>query len=213
MPTTSRDDAYLEPYRRSLERHGPLFEVALWANPDSQRKRFEVFTQLAYLHGKRILDAGCGRGDFAAFLIERGVAFERYIGIDALPRVIEFASGRDLPNCEFHCGDLVNDADLFAIGRPQVICLSGTLNTMPCDLALRVLESAWAGAEQTLLFNFLSSRCGRGAARQTGPARRMDPLRFLDWALHQTPLVVFRQDYFPQGHDATIVMRKEKQAK
>ena len=206
---TTRDDAYLDPYRRSVERHGPCFEAALWASRDSQRRRFEVFTQMAFLPGKRILDAGCGRGDFARFLIEHSIDFDRYVGVDALPEVIDFARTRNFPHCEFHQGDLVNDEKLFTLSQPQIICISGTLNTMTDEQALGVLDFAWRGAGQVLLFNFLSGRAGELAPPQTGPARRIDPLKLLDWALARTTDIAFRQDYFPQGHDATIRMRKQ----
>lgn len=208
MAISSSDDSYLDPYRQSVAQHGTGFEAALWANRESQRLRFEVFTQLAYLPGRRILDAGCGRGDFATYLIDRGIEFERFIGVDALGEVIEFAQGRGLAGCEFHQGDLVNDAALFRIGEPEIVCVSGTLNTMTDEQARRVLEAAWAGAQRVMMFNFLSSRAGDGAVPQTGPARRMDPLMWMDWALTRTSDVVFRQDYFPHGHDATICMRK-----
>jgi hypothetical protein len=33
-------------------------------------------------------------------------------------------------------------------------------------------------------------------------------MKLLRWALAQTPDVIFRQDYFPQGHDATIRMKR-----
>ena len=201
-------DPYLTPYRRSHERHGTDFNVTLWANPQTQRARFEAFTQMCFLSGKRVLDAGCSRGDFATHMIEHHIAYGRYIGIDGLDEVIEYARTRGLPNAEFHCGDLVHDASLFAVGDPQVICISGTLNTMSDDHVSQVLTAAWRAARETLIFNFLSDRHGPGATPQCGPARRLNTLRLLDWAFKQTWHVGFRQDYMPDGHDATIVMRK-----
>lgn len=201
-------DAYLDPYRRSHARHGAAFEVTLWASPTSQRLRFEVFTQMCCLGGKRLLDAGCSRGDFAAFLIEQQVPFERYVGIDGLPEVVEFARGRGLPRCEFVAGDFVHETALLAAGEPDVVCISGTLNTMADAEAMRVLEGAWAASRQALLFNFLSDRCGPKAPPQDGFARRLSTMRLLDWALGKTSQVAFRQDYFEAGHDATILMRK-----
>jgi SAM-dependent methyltransferase len=201
-------DRYLEPYRRSASRHGSSFEVTLWASPASQRLRFDVFTQVSALAGKRILDAGCSRGDFAAFLVERGVAFKHYVGIDALCGVVEFASRRGLANCEFRCGDFVADPALLAAARADVVCISGTLNTMSDAEVGRVLDAAWDAAGEALLFNFLSDRCGAEAPPQDDFARRLDALRLLDWALSKTWAVAFRQDYFRAGHDATIMMRK-----
>ena len=57
---------YLTPYKDWIDSHGPCFGATLWASPESQRLRFEVLTQMLYLPGKRILDAGCSRGDLAA---------------------------------------------------------------------------------------------------------------------------------------------------
>ena len=148
-------------------------------------------------------------GDFAAYLIERGVEFERYVGVDALAEVVAYAAERGMSGCEFHAGDLMRDASLFAIGRPQVVCISGTLNTMTDGQALQVLGSAWEATEETLMFNFLSGRSARRAPRQTGPARRLDPLWLLNWAFERTAAVEYRQDYFPHGHDGTLLMRKE----
>ena len=61
-------DAYLQPYRESAETHGTEFEVTLWANRRAQLLRFEVFAQMCDMSGKRVLDAGCSRGDLATFL-------------------------------------------------------------------------------------------------------------------------------------------------
>ena len=199
----------LRPYRESQRAHGTDFRVTLWANPASQKLRFQTFTQMLFLGDKRILDAGCSRGDFAAFLLERDIAYRRFIGVDGVREVIEFAQKRQFPRSEFHFGDLLADEGLFKIGDPQVICVSGTLNTMTDEQARGFLESAWDAAGEALLFNFLSDRTGPRAVPQHDPARRMDPIKLLEWALGHTWNVVFRQDYFKAGHDATILMRKE----
>ena len=52
------DPRYLEPYRQSHARHGSAFDVTLWASPESQRLRFQVFTEMCFLGGRRILIAG-----------------------------------------------------------------------------------------------------------------------------------------------------------
>lgn len=212
MSGHSRPDPYLEPYRRSHGRHGSTFEVTLWASPESQQRRFEVMQEMCPLDGKRVLDAGCSRGDFAAFLVERGVAFHHYLGIDGLAEVVAFARGRELPRCEFFPGDFVQDGALLARGGPDVVCISGTLNTMTEPQMMAVLEAAWRGAGEALIFNFLSDRTGRGAIPQGGYARRHHTLRLLQWATDRTWCVAFRQDYFAAGHDATIVMRKPEAA-
>jgi len=201
-------DHYLNPYQESARKHGSSFDVTLWASKDTQERRFNVFTQMCFLADKRVLDAGCSRGDLAAFLIGREIPFQRYVGVDALCDVIRYAQGRNLPRSEFHCGDFMTDPKLLSISDPQVICISGSLNTMDDRQAIKTLELAWGATSEALIFNFLSDRAGPDAPAQTGPARRMGTLKLLDWALEQTWCVSFRQDYFASGHDATILMQK-----
>lgn len=201
-------DDYLDPYRDAQDDFGNGFGVTLWANTRSQQRRFKVFTQMCYLPGKRILDAGCSRGDLAEYLIAQGVEYESYAGVDGLPEVIDYANKRGLPRAEFHAGDFVADPALLSIGNPQVITISGTLNTMGDDTAMKLLDAAWHACSETLLFNFLSTRNTKGPNEELGPARRLDPVKYLDWAMQRTAAVQLRQDYFKHGHDATIKMVK-----
>jgi len=201
-------DPYLEPYRQAQRTHGTGFDVTLWGSQRTQRARFEVFAEMVFMPGKRILDAGCSRGDFAAFLLERDIAYDRFIGIDGLPEVVAYANQQGFREAEFHAGDFVQHADLLRIGEPQVIAISGTLNTMDMPTVVGLLDNAWAAAGQTLVFNFLSDTCGPAAPPQEYPAHRLPTMTLLDWAFKQTWDVRFRQDYLPGGHDATIAMFK-----
>ena len=201
-------DAYLQPYREHIDRHGVSFEATLWANRESQRIRFKTFTEMFDFRGVRVLDAGCSRGDFAQYLIDHQLSYEHYIGIDGLDEVIDHARKLKIPSSEFHCGDLVADEKLLTTGSPDVICISGTLNTMSDLQMMKLLEAAWRATGQSLLFNFLSDRCGTAAPPQLPPARRMNTMKLLDWALSRSCVMTFRQDYFEGGHDATILIRK-----
>ena len=207
--TPRSSDPYLSPYRDAAAAHGSDFGVTLWASPKSQRVRFDVLMQMIDFTGKRLLDAGCSRGDFATHLIQHGVRYERYIGIDGLEGVIDYAQQRGLPDAEFHVADMVNQPEALRRGEPQIVVISGTLNTMSNRAVRRALDAAWDAADEALIFNFLSNRTGRYAPPQGKPARRLDTLWLMDWALSKTWSVEFRQDYFDQGHDATILMRKE----
>lgn len=197
---------FLEPYREAIRRFGPGFEATLWASREAQVLRFDVFIELAGLDDAVVLDVGCGPGDFALRLIEKRIAFRRYIGIDALAEMIDTARGLSLDRCAFHVADVLGDPGVLAEHAPDVVCISGTLNTMDEDFAMRLVERAFAAAKAGVVFNFLSNR--RPTATDDaalGPARRFDTLRWIDWALEQSPCVSFTQEYL-NGHDATIAI-------
>lgn len=199
---------YLKAYQQGIKQHGTDFEVTLWASPRTQQLRFDIFSQMYPFDGKSILDAGCSRGDLAQWLLDHGVVYRQYTGIDALEPVITFAQSRQLPRASFHYGDFVTDTRLLSTNQPEVICISGSLNTMSDEQALKVLQAAWDASGEALLFNFLSDRAGPAAPLQDRVARRLNTMALLDWAFAMTPDVTFRQDYFPFGHDATIRMKR-----
>lgn len=206
---TMADQDYLKAYEQAVEDHGgEAFDVTLWANRQSQQLRFDAMIDAVDLRGRRILDAGCGRGDFAEHLLNRWVRYSRFIGVDGLASVIDFANRRRLKRAEFHAGDFVRDPSLLRIGKPDVITFSGTLNTMPLDMAKTLLREAWDATASVLIFNFLSDTAGPDAPPQAYPAHRLSTFSLLEFALSQTWQVRFYQDYFKHGHDAMIVMTR-----
>lgn len=202
------DDAYLEPYRELAKVHGTQFGVTWWADEGTQRLRFDVFVHMYSFDGRRVLDAGCNRGDFAAYLIQEGIAFEHFVGIDGLDGVIGYAAGRGLINSEFRVGDFIRAPELLTLGDPQVICISGALNTLSDAHVEQVLESSWNAASDALIFNFLSDRAGPEAWLQLPPVRRLNTMKLIEWAKSKTQYVSFRDDYFDHRHDATILLQR-----
>ncbi len=204
------EKAYLQPYRVALKRFGPGFKATLWNSPETQALRFDVMIDLAGLDGASVLDVGCGRGDFAAHLIDREVPFSAFVGVDALPEMVEAASGRALPRCRFLHADAVADPAVLTTGAPDFVCFSGTLNTMSDETARQLVCRAYEAAAQGVVFNFLSTRAHRRFAdRDTTPARRFDPLKWLDFALGLSSRVAFTQAYL-DGHDATILIAHDE---
>jgi SAM-dependent methyltransferase len=203
------DKAYLQPYRQAVEQYGAGFEATLWHSAEAQTLRFDVMIGFTHLEGRTVLDVGCGPGDLAARLLERQVAFARYIGVDAVGEMIEAARGRGLERCEFVCGDAVADPALLSGGDPDYAFISGTLNTMNERTARRLVGAAFGAAARGVAFNFLSSRAHpRWRKRDTSPARRFDPVRWLDFALGLSSRVTFTQAYL-DGHDATILIEPD----
>ena len=203
------EPAYLAVYAEAADRSVPNYRAACWECARSQGRRFEILAGLSSLSGKCVLDAGCSRGDFARYLLDEGIDFARFIGIDAIPEVIAEANRRALARSEFYVGDLVLEPTLLATGKPDVICISGTLNTLTEEQALSVLDSAWLSVTESLVFNFLWTGRVPSRRRRRTSIRRLPTIRLLEWAFERTTQVAFRQDYFDHGHDATIRMLKD----
>ena len=214
-PSESGSGSYLEPYEKAVKRFGPTFEATLWHSKEGQLKRFGVIESAVDLRGARIIDAGCGLGDLAAYLRKHKVRFKDYVGLEAFKELVDAASARKIKRARFAIADFVDDAGAFEGhfpanegAMPDVVVFSGSLNALEIEQALAVLDRAWQACRQAVVFNFLSTRTGQASPTDPTPARRFDPLVMLDWALGRTPRVVFRQDYMG-GHDATIVMLRE----
>jgi len=205
----SSSEKFLEPYRRALRRFGPTFEAMLWGSRDTQLLRFDVMIELAGFADCVILDAGCGKGDFAAHLLERGVEFQRFVGMDALDEMIAAAAARGLERCTFQTRDVLAEPDAMAEARADFICFSGTLNTMDEATARALIGRAYRAANQGVVFNFLSDRFHpRWADHDLGPAHRFNTAAWLEWSLGLSTCVSFTQDYL-DGHDATILIRHD----
>ncbi|MGE4295043.1 MAG: class I SAM-dependent methyltransferase [Campylobacterales bacterium] len=77
-------------YERLLQRHSTGHRALHWSAPQSQQIRFEQFLKAGDLRGARILDLGCGLGDFYGFLKERGIETD-YTGYDIVPGFVKAA--------------------------------------------------------------------------------------------------------------------------
>ena len=206
----ARPPGYLRPYRHAAEHFGTEFAATLWHSPESQTLRFEVMASLVDLEHERVIDVGCGRADFAAYLIEHEIDYEKYIGVDAIDSMVEYARQRNLPRCEFVVADVISHPEVLRELEPGYICLSGTLNTMEEAMARKLIEQCYSAARLGVVFNFLSDRPhARWIGRDLGPARRFDTVAWIDWALSMSSRVTFTQDYF-DGHDATICIHHDE---
>ncbi|MBL8763349.1 MAG: hypothetical protein JNM07_03670 [Phycisphaerae bacterium] len=205
--------SYLRPYQRVIDREGATFDALLWTSRASQEARFAALSDMIDLRGAAVVDAGCGMGDFAAWLGARGVAYGHYTGVDALGALVAAAAERNLPRTSFLRGDFLVDPGLYGRlcppAKAEIVVFSGSLNTLAFAQMLSALDGAWASCERALCFNVLSD-IGPDAGRfASGPARAVRVASLTEWALDRTRLVSLRTDYL-EGNDATIVMRKNR---
>jgi SAM-dependent methyltransferase len=88
-------------------------------------RRQDVVTRLmlATPKGGTVLDYGMGPAVFGPAAVQNGL---RYVGLDISPKMVELARGMNLPNAEFHLGDL-NVLERFK-GSADTILLIGLID-------------------------------------------------------------------------------------
>ena len=142
-------------YSKQLLMHGDRPEAIRWT-PMGQMLRYSLFSGLCGgLNGKSILDYGCGKGDFYAYLKDMGLNI-RYSGFDINPDLIALAKSK-FPHADFRVFDieespLIEDFDyicLFGIFNNNVEGMSDTMR----NIILRLFERT----RIALLFDALSS--------------------------------------------------------
>ena len=199
---------YLKPYQEAVKKYGGTFDATLWRSREGQVLRFKSFTSRIDFNRVSILDIGCGVGDFAQFLIESDLTFDRFHGIDAMEPMIETAQDRNLSKCTFETCDVVTRYEIM-LGYDWITC-SGTLNAMKQSEATDLIDAAFQACYIGVAFNFLSNQSGRDASSENlDPASRFDTNAMLAFSFTLTPLVEFTQAYLG-GHDATIILTKHE---
>jgi SAM-dependent methyltransferase len=147
---------YLLPYSRAVKRHGAGFGSLLWASPTTQATRFAAFETLCELHGRSILDVGCGRADLLEYLISKGIQPCDYIGIEAMDVLAEAAETKKLPRCTIVHADFVREPIRLFAGA-DVVLFSGSLNTLDEQTFYATIDRAFDATAEVLMFNFLAS--------------------------------------------------------
>ena len=151
--------------------------------------------------GLRVLDVGCGRADFFDHLNARRTKVARYVGLEAVPALVDAARAKARGNVQIVEGDFVADPQRLRVGA-QVIVMSGSLNTLESAEFYSTLRHAYDAADEMLVFNFLCSTSLAGASYL-----RWHPLdEVLKFAQTLGPRVRTLEDYLPG--DCTVGMMK-----
>jgi SAM-dependent methyltransferase len=201
--TDAEPEQYLLPYVRAAEKHGAEFPSLLWASPLTQSKRFDAIERLGKMHGKSVLDVGCGRADLLDFLLDRGVRPADYVGIEAVDELAVAAEAKRSRMKRFRIlrADFVREP-LRMFVAADVVVFSGSLNTLEDAEFYPTLRRAFDAAAETLVFNFLASNYLAGAAY----LRWRRPADVIEFASQLSPKTETLSDYL-QG-DFTVALHK-----
>ena len=167
----------------------------------SQEKRFEALMQLGDFHGRRLLDVGCGFGDFLAYLHERGIHPE-YTGIDLCEPMAARGRERFGDQGNFVACDVL---EYSPERRPDYVVASGLFGLDAEGARERIqptIERMFEWANHGAAMNFLSAFAPEPVEGRV----YVDPLDALELGLALTPASKIDHSYLP--NDFTLYLFK-----
>jgi SAM-dependent methyltransferase len=188
----SDDLANIRLFGSLVSRHGCSVEFLNWGSERSQHLRFEILAAIAPLAGMRILDVGCGLGDFYFWLKASGITVD-YTGIDITPAMIESASKR-IPDSRLSNHTIFEEA---ALGEKyDYVFSSGIFYLRQHEPVMYLQDSVrtmFEIAGKGVAFNSLST----WIPKQDEGEFYAEPWETLEFCRTLTPRVALRHDYHP----------------
>ena len=188
-------------YTRQLAGLGPNHYAQGWRSQSSQQRRFEALLGIGELTNARILDVGCGLGDFFRFLTEQGIPAE-YAGVDFTENMVREARAR-FPRAAFTVEDVTHPGMEPPASTPDYVVASGLFSYMDDAKMRPALTRMFSWCRKGLAFNLASSL----APEQEPGVYYADPVETFRFCRTLTPWVTLRHDYLP--HDFTVYLRRE----
>ena len=190
-------------YEDKVQRYGFDHRGLGFRTRSSQEKRFEALLALGDFDGRRLLDVGCGFGDFLQFLQDRGISPD-YTGLDICEPMVSRCRQRFAGSgARFIAGDVLEHQPA---ARYDFVVASGIFGLDSPGVRERIaptLRRLYSWASAGCAVNFLSSR-------STAPAEArvyVDPREVLETAFALTPAVRLDHSYLP--NDFTLCLFPE----
>ncbi|MEN8265260.1 MAG: class I SAM-dependent methyltransferase [Nitrospirota bacterium] len=141
-------------FERKLMMHGDRADAVGWSEK-GQLLRYQEMLHVGDIHNSKVLDFGCGKGDFYRFLNEREIPVT-YTGFDINEKLIDLAK-KKFPNIDFRVFDM--DKDVLDEDFDHIfLCGVFNLKVQGIDgLIKKVLTTLFNHCRKTLAFNALSS--------------------------------------------------------
>lgn len=119
-------------YTDRLRVHGNSPLTLGWASKQQQSERFGRFINYFDCDGKTVVDIGCGLGDFASYIYDRGRTPSRFIGVDINQDLLDAASviHDSEISISFMCGNILDKSFFEQISdtNPDIVTAAGVFN-------------------------------------------------------------------------------------
>ncbi len=194
-------------YTQRFAQHGYDARSLGWGSKEQQRYRFtQTLAAPIQWEGRRVLDIGCGFGDYRDFLADAGQAIAGYQGWDVNPQLIAEATQRhaQCPDATFavynHFDPALEDSELAPVADIGVMLGVLNFNLGPeidnYEYSQTAIQRAWALVNDVLIVDFISS-CRVADYAPEPWIFYHDPVRMLEFALTLSPRITIKQDYLP----------------
>ncbi len=185
----------------NLMLHGDRPEAVRWTVP-GQLKHYQSMLDIGDIRGKKILDFGCGKGDFYQFLKDRNIEVE-YSGFDINEKLISLARKKN-PDADFRVFDVEADALEESF---DFIFMCGVFNLKVQGIEetiINALKKLFANCRIGLAFNALSVH----NPKKDYELNYTSPEEVFRFALKNlSPFISLRHDRM--AYDFTIFVYKE----
>jgi len=197
-------------YNQNLQTHGNTAQGVGWKNKEAQQVRFEQLAKLfSGENGFVVNDLGCGTGDFAQYLFDKGFSEFTYTGFDVLEKMVSVASNiyTDKANCLFR-----QISGAWDMPEADYTVASGIFNIRYAltdqewlDYILQTITQMNASSQRGFAFNALTSYSDADKMQQY--LYYSDPLFLFDYCKKNfSRNVALLHDY--NQYDFTILVRK-----
>ncbi len=189
-------------YADKVRRFGYDHRGLGFGNRSSQEKRFDALMELGDLDGARLLDVGCGFGDFLVYLHQQGVK-PVYTGLDICEPMIDRCRQLFGPSTgRFLVGDLL---DFEPDETFDYVVASGIFGLDSAGARERIrptMERIFNWSRIGAAMNFLSARSPTPAEQRI----YIDPLKALEAGFALSDAVRLNHSYLP--NDFTLYLYK-----
>ncbi len=189
-------------YNDLLTRHHDNHRALNWGSKASQELRFKILSEVNINKNSRILDVGCGLGNFYQWLKKQQFTPE-YYGIDITPAMVQHTL-KKCPGIQVQQGTLFNFPTSFPKQFDHVFA-SGLFyyrQNDPEHYLKSCIKIMFSMAKKSIAFNSLSA----WANTRQDQEYYANPLNILDYCRTLTPKVSLRHDYHPA--DFTLYLYK-----
>lgn len=176
-------------YSNRFREYGVSVQTVGWSSEEQQKLRFQILSEIGSLQDTRILDVGCGLGDFFPFLKQKGYRVQ-FTGIDLCPELVGSARQR-FPEANFKVDDILKNT---VQENFDWVFLSGALNYRienNWDYTQAMLKKMFALANRGVACNFLTSYVDY----ESPPHFHHHPEQVFEFVMKLTRKVVLRHDY------------------